>query len=380
MRAIVVTIFSILASACAAQTTLPDEVAVKGTGHALHANGELLEDYDPRPALVTKITSVPKPKFPAIDIHCHWGHEQDPAALLSAMDAQGVITAVDLSGGSGAQLDRLLKRFAANAPERLLIFCNIDFSQIDQPEFVEKNVAYLRDAKQRGVRGLKIFKSLGLTVKDQRGNRVPVDDVRLGPIFDACGQLGLPVLIHSGDPPPFFQPVDRFNERWLQLARHPDWSFAGAGFPTFEQVMDEHFRMIRAHPQTVFISAHMANLGDDLVALGRRLDECPNLYVDISGRVEELGRQPFAARKFFIRYQDRILFGTDRYPGRQDQPRNAIYYRFLETDDEYFKPYDHPFAPSGDWRIYGLALPDEVLVKVYNQNATRALANERPAK
>jgi predicted TIM-barrel fold metal-dependent hydrolase len=144
--------------------------------------------------------------------------------------------------------------------------------------------------------------------------------------------------------------------------------------------MDEHFRAIAAHPNTVFISAHMANLGDDLPTLATRLDAHPNLYVDISGRIEELGRQPFAARKFFVRYQDRILFGTDRFPGRRDQPRNAIYYRFLETDDEYFKPYDHPFAPSGDWRIYGLSLPDEVLAKVYNANAKRALANERPAK
>jgi len=380
MRAITVASLLIAASFCSAQVTQPSEPVVQGTGRALQAKGELLEDYDPRPALVTKITDVPEPKFPAIDIHCHWGNEQDPAALLSAMDAQGVTAAINLSGGSGAQLDRLLKRFTGKAPDRLLIFCNIDFSQIDRPDFVEKTIAFLRDAKQQGARGLKIFKSLGLTVKDVNGNRIAVDDKRLGPIFDACGRLGLPVLIHSGDPPPFFEPVDRFNERWLQLTRHPDWSFASEGFPKFAQVMDEHFNAIRDHPQTVFISAHMANLGDDLVKLGQRLDELPNVYVDISGRVEELGRQPFAARKFFVRYQDRILFGTDRYPGRRDQPRNAIYYRFLETDDEYFKPYDHPFAPSGDWRIYGLALPDDVLAKVYNGNATRALANERPTK
>jgi predicted TIM-barrel fold metal-dependent hydrolase len=138
--------------------------------------------------------------------------------------------------------------------------------------------------------------------------------------------------------------------------------------------------MIRKHSNTAFISAHLANSGDNLKKLGEWLDQCPNLYTDFSGRVEELGRQPYSARRFLIKYQDRVMFGTDRYPGRLDQPRNAIYYRFLESDDEYFQPFDHAFAPSGDWRIYGLFLPDEVLKKIYNENATRALAGQLPVK
>lgn len=357
-----------------------DEVQIDGTGRAVYTKDELLKNYDPQPQLVTKQTTLATPKFPVIDIHCHWTLQQDPKLLLKAMDDTGVTRAINLSGGSGSNLDHMLKRFHAAAPDRLLIFCNIDFKAIDDPDFASKTVAYLERARANGASGLKIFKGFGLTNKDKSGKRIAVDDPRLDPVWEKCAELNMPVLIHSGDPPAFFQPIDRMNERWLQLKRHPDWSFFGPEFPSFKEVMDEHFRMIGKHPRTVFISAHLANLGDDLDALAKRLDEHPNVYVDFSGRVEELGRQPYAARKFMLKYQDRVMFGTDRYPGRLDQPRNVIYYRFLETDDEYFFPFDHAFAPSGDWRIYGVFLPDEVLKKVYTTNAERALAGRPPAQ
>src|SRR5690606_22942302 len=215
--------------------------------------------------------------------------------------------------------------------------------------------------------------SLGLTIKDGSGKVVPIDDPRLDPIWAKCGELGIPVLIHSADPVAFFRPIDERNERWLQLHRFPSWSFHGPEFPSYEEVLQQHDRMIARHPGTTFISAHMGSQAEDLKTLGERLARLPNMFVDISGRVAELGRQPYAARRFLLEWQDRVVYGTDRYPGRPDQPRHRIYYRFLETDDEYFKYYDHPFPPTGEWRIYGVHLPPDVLRKIYQTNADRAL-------
>lgn len=356
------------------QTTRPSDASTEpAIGTAVYVGDEMVRDYQPEPALVTKQTRVERAKFPAVDVHCHWSLRQDPQQLLAAMDELGVARSVNLSGGYGAQLEQHLERFTKVAPDRLITFANLDFDQIDDPAFGEKMAAFLEDAHQKGARGLKIFKNLGLTVKDKSGRVVPVDDPRLDPVWARCGELGMPVLIHSADPIAFFQPTDRFNERWMQLKRHPSWSFHGPEFPRYEEVLAQHNRVIKRHPKTTFISAHLANSGENLVQLSRWLEEMPNLYVDISGRVSELGRQPYAARKFLIDYQDRVLFGTDRYPGRPDQPRHRVYYRFLETADEYFKYYEHPFPPSGDWRIYGVFLPDEVLKKIYSENADRIL-------
>jgi predicted TIM-barrel fold metal-dependent hydrolase len=231
----------------------------------------------------------------------------------------------------------------------------------------------LERAHARGMAGVKIFKSLGLTIKDRSGRIVPIDDPRIDPIWAACGRLRIPVLIHSADPVAFFQPIDEKNERWLQLKRHPDWSFYGSAFPAREDVLLQRDRAIARHPRTTFIGAHLGDNGEDLGALEARLGRFRNFVVDLSAREAEMGRQPYSTRAFLIRWQDRVLFGTDRYPGRVDQPRNRLYYRLLETADEYFKYYDHPFPPTGEWRVYGLHLPDGVLRKIYQSNADRVL-------
>ena len=342
-------------------------------GPAIFVGDTVLKPYDPTPALVTKETRVVRPRYPATDIHAHWPASVEPAALLKAMDDLGVERAVNLSGGFGDQLDRMLARYHQAAPGRLVIFANIDFSRIDEPTFGADAAAMLERATAKGVAGLKIFKSLGLTIKDRSGRVVPIDDPRLDPIWAACARLRIPVLIHSADPAAFFQPIDERNERWLQLKRHPDWSFHGPAYPAREEVLAQRDRVIARHPRTTFIGAHLGDNAEDLPALSRRLERMPNFLVDLSAREAELGRQPYSARRFLIRWQDRVLFGTDRYPGRTDQPRHRLYYRLLETDDEYFKYYDHSFPPTGEWRVYGLHLPDAVLEKIYKSNADRVL-------
>ncbi len=342
-------------------------------GAAIFVGDTVLKPYDPTPALVTRETHVARAKYPATDIHAHWPASVEPAALLAAMDDLGVERSVNLSGGFGAQLDRMLDRYHGAAPGRLVIFANIDFARIDEPTFGADSVAMLERAKARGAAGVKIFKSLGLTIKDRSGRLVPIDDPRLDPIWGACGRLRLPVLIHSADPVAFFQPVDGHNERWLQLRRHPDWSFHGPAFPGRDEVLAQRDRVIARHSGTTFIGAHLGDNAEDLAALARRLERLPNFVVDLSAREAEIGRQPYTARRFFMQWQDRVLFGTDRYPGRQDQPRHRLYYRLLETDDEYFKYYDHPFPTTGEWRVHGLHLPDGVLEKIYRTNADRVL-------
>jgi predicted TIM-barrel fold metal-dependent hydrolase len=360
-----------LAAGLLASCRADGDVADDDIGTSLYVGSATVRGFQPRSMLVTDETRVDRARFPAVDVHCHWTVDADPHAMLAAMDERNVARAVNLSGGWGADLDRMLERFRAVSRDRFIIFCNVDFSTIDDPDFGPRTAASLAAAQRKGAAGLKIFKDLGLRIRDGSGRLVPVDDRRLDAVWSACGRLGMPVLIHTGDPAAFFRPIDRHNERWMQLRRHPSWSFHGDEFPSREEVLAQRNHMMRRHPRTTFIGAHLGGSAEDLAEAGRVLDAHPNLYVDISGRVAELGRQPYAARRFFIEHQDRILFGTDRYPGRPDQPRYRIYYRFLETDDEHFRYHDHPFPPTGDWRIYGISLPDEVLRKVYHENADR---------
>jgi hypothetical protein len=332
---------------------------------------ELYKHYKPKSMLRTEQHVVERPKFEVADVHCHWELEAEPQALIEAMDRLGISYAVNLSGGWGGRLESMLDRFKRFAPSRFEILVNIDFSEIDQPGFTSKWVGFLETAHESGAAGLKIFKELGLTIKDASGKVVPIDDPRLDPLWAKCGELGMPVLIHAADPLAFFEPIDQFNERVMQLGRWPSWSFYGSEFPRREEVIRQRNHVLKKHPETMFIGAHVGNSAEDLSYIAKVLDEYPNFVVDISGRVAELGRQPYSARKFFLDYADRILFGTDRYPGRTNQPRHRIYYRFLETQDEYFDYFEHDFPPTGEWKIYGVFLPDNVLEKVYHRNADR---------
>ncbi len=348
----------------ASPTTRPAGVGANEVGTAVYAGETILLDYYPKSQLRTPHEMVEQAKFPAIDVHCHWTLEQDPAAMLTAMEQRNLAYAVNLSGGDTVEAVAAMREHFAD--ERFLILCNLDYSKLGDDAFYRE---YLQEAKAAGASGLKIWKNLGLTLKDATGNRIAVDDPRLDVVWQTCGELGMPVLIHVADPAAFFDPIDGNNERWTQLYRHPSWSFFGEQFPTREEVLAERDRMIARHPRTQFIGAHVANEAEDLASVAGRMQKLPNLHADISGRVAELGRQPYTARRFLIEFQDRVLFGTDRYPGRADQPRYRRYYQFLETADEYFDYHEHDFPPTGDWKIFGVFLPDEALMKIYHDNA-----------
>jgi predicted TIM-barrel fold metal-dependent hydrolase len=338
----------------------------------------VLSDFRPRPRLVTKTTTVFRPRFPVIDAHNHLaapfggGWDQKPVSqLLDQLDEAHVRLYVDLDGGWGEdRLDAHLRHFKEAAPERFRVFGGVDWSQwpAHGDHFGDWAAERLRAQSARGAQGLKIWKPLGLQVRDQHGALVPVDDPRLDPLWATAGELGLPVLIHVADPVAFFDPIDEFNERWEELGRHPDWAFTSPPFPPFLDIVNALARVVARHPATTFVGAHVGCYAEDLAWVGALLDRCPNFYVDISARLGELGRQPYTARRFFCQYADRILFGTDAGPDLDDY---RLYYRFLETDDEYFNYNTGDVPQQGRWHVCGLYLPDDVLKKVYWDNAAR---------
>ena len=339
-----------------------------------------LKDFKPQSKLVTKTTLVNRPRFPVIDAHNHLaepfggGWDRKPVSmLLDVLDEAGVILYVDLDGGWGEEiLERHLDRFKNAAPDRFQVFGGVDWSRWQEmgDKFPAWAAERLRAQKERGAEGLKIWKPFGLHVRDQRGKLVDVDDERLSPLWETAGELRLPVLIHVADPVAFFDPVDETNERWEELGEHPDWAFTSPPFPPFKHIMDGFKRLVRRHRDTTFIGAHAGCYAENLGWVGQMLDDCPNYYIDISARLGELGRQPYTARKFFVQYQDRILFGSDFGP---DLDAYRLSYRFLETDDEYFNYNTREVPGQGRWYVCGLYLPDEVLKKVYAENAKRVL-------
>lgn len=339
-----------------------------------------LEEYVPLPSLVTKKTLVKKSRFPVIDAHNHLDEEfgggwinRPLSSLLALLDDVNVKVLVDLDGGSSEKiLQKHLNQYKQKAPETFRIFGGVDWQKWADygNRFPEYAAQRIREQVRWGAEGLKIWKDLGLHVRDSDGNLVQVDDPRLQVIWQTAAELNLPVMIHTGDPVAFFDPLDERNERYEELITHPEWHVPSPPYPKFEQVIASFSRLIQQNKDTTFIGAHMAGYAENLRWVGRLLDKFSNLYVDLSGRVAELGRQPYTARRFFIHYADRILFGLDEAP---DKLAYQTAYRFLETDDEYFNYSSSVIPPQGRWNIYGLYLPDDVLKKVYFDNAHRAL-------
>ena len=344
-----------------------------------------LEEFRPRQELRVPETHVPRPRYPAVDAHNHLGSAfagdwaTRPASDLAAvMDAAGVEAIVDLDGGWGDGLRAEIDRWHAAVPGRVAVFAGLDYARwADDPAFGETEATRLREAVAAGARGLKVWKLLGLRARDPRGTLIPVDDPRLDPLWATAGELGVPVTIHVADPIAFFRPLDASNERWEELRDHPDWHFWPTrppgrpdldGFPPFDELIDGLEAVVARHPRTAFIGAHVGCAAEDLARVSTLLERCPNFHVDLAARIAELGRQPHTTREFIVRWADRVLFGTDMAP---DEGWWAVYYRFLESADESF-PYDaDPDEPpsQGRWRIHGLHLPDDVLRRVYRENA-----------
>ena len=329
-----------------------------------------IRDYSPRSTLVVNENHPTRAKYPVIDIHSHHRTPLAPdrwQTIVSEMDDLNLQVLVNLSGGSGLKLKEGIAAVRSSQhSNRMVFFANIDFSNGVYPGFGLKAAKRLEKDIEVGAVGLKIFKNLGLQVKNSSGLRLSVDDSELDPIWELCARLGLPVLIHTGEPSEFFEPVDRYNERWLELTLLPRRRVSLEKDPTFDELMSERNRLFSRHPATTFILAHMGWHANDLTRLGALLDRNTNVYPETGAILYELGRQPLASKRFFVKYQDRILFGKDSYRANEFK----FYWRTFETNDEYFEYYRdyHAF-----WRLYGMKLPDEVLRKVYFENALHLL-------
>lgn len=342
----------------------------------------LLKDFDPKPMLHAPVHEVPRARFLVIDVHNHvndpggiHGEEIPVEEVIKRMDAANVQKIVILTGQWGDKFQGVYDKMVKPHPDRFIVFTQIDWSKIDDPNFSEEMVAQMRDAVKRGARGLKVLKDLGLGVKDKSGKLIAVDDPRLDPIWEEAGRLGIPVAIHTTDPEAFFTPIDRHNERYEELNQNPTWSFYGPQFPSKETLLAQRNHVFAKHPHTTFIALHVANWPENLDAVSQWLDKYPNMYVEFGARQAELGRQPRRSAKFFHDYQDRILFGTDSEP---ELPMYANYFRWLETADEYFPYWGYP--GQGRWEIYGMALPDNILEKVYHKNADKIFAQYKGVK
>lgn len=331
------------------------------------------EQYDPPATLKVEEHRLKRAKFPFIDIHNHQGNmnTSDFKDLIAKMDALNMGVMINLSGrgfrSSGDHLEKSIENINNRFPNRFVLFTNVDFNDIDNPEWGARTVKQLEADIKRGAKGLKIYKSLGIHNKDSKGNRISINDPRIDPVWAKCGELGVPVLIHAADPKPFWDAIDNQNERWLELKLHPGRRYDET-FASWETIIAEQHDVFRKHPKTTFINAHLGWYGNDLKKLGELMDKYPNMYTEIGAVIAELGRQPRASKAFFTKYQDRILFGKDSWMPDEYE----TYFRVLETEDEYF-PYHKRYHAF--WRMYGIGLPDDILKKVYYKNALRILPN-----
>lgn len=327
-------------------------------------------DYRPESTVVTAETLVPRARYPAVDFHGHPRGFDSPeglAALGAAMDSLNVGVMIAANNVSGEALRSTLAAIAASPMrDRVRVMTGINFGNVG-PGWAERAVAALEaDAAAGAVAIGEIGKGLGLATRKADGTRLAIDDPALDPVWEAAARLELPVFIHTADPAEFFAEFDYTNERWLEQALFPNRRYPAEDFPSFEQLVEERDNLFRRHPNTTFVTAHMGWHANDLGRLGRLLDELPNVYTEIGAVLYEIGRQPRGMHDFFVKYQDRILFGKDSF-----QPAEYPYYwRVLETADEYFDYYRdyHAF-----WKLYGIDLPDEVLRKVYFENAVRLM-------
>lgn len=354
--------------------------------------GMQLRDYTPKSMLHVAKTDVPRSRYPVIDWHTHITHgsglnkgdgisfSATPEDCLPVMDRRNLHTMVDLTGGYGAGLREAIAKLQAPHAGRFVVFTEPAYNLVDDPSYPQRQADLIKDAHNSGAKGLKVLKTLGLVLRDRvtEGPLVKIDDPRFDPMWETVGGLEMPVAIHTSDPEAFFLPTDQNNERWEELYYHPNWSYYNKGTPSNMELQEARRNVMRRHPKTKFVCLHVAD-SENLPYVSECLDAHPNMYVDIAARISELGRQPRASKKFFDKYQDRIMFGTDAsFHSTTPQQEFGdelyqIYFRFLETEDEYFDYTPAAKPAQGRWSIYGVGLPDPVLKKVYWSNAAQLL-------
>lgn len=341
-----------------------------------------LSQYRPFTRLVTPEHLVTKPRFPVFDVHTHFGplvigrdYEQqyDTGQVIEGLHGYGVEKLCNLELVWDTELDRLQAKLSGHL-DKIITFPSVDLSGLEQPGFERGVRKTLQAYRSAGFRGIKLWKDITLYRRDSRGRHIRLDDKRLGCIFSAAEETGLIVLIHIADPKAFFTPFDGQNEYHECLAQNPDWLFSGEEFFSFEDHMAMQETILSRHPGTTFIIAHAGSCAEDLGFVSQLMDRYANMHIDIAARINELGRQPYTAREFFIKHQDRILFGTDYIAGQDPGDLYPYYFRFLETFDEYFDYGPAQDAGSmGRWKIYGIGLPDDALEKIYHLNTERLL-------
>lgn len=350
----------------------------------------LLRNFRPKRQLRVQENLKQHAKYVAVDVHTHFhnrlrDNEEALADYVDLMDRNHIAVCASLDGRLGPQLEHHQDYLWDRYRDRFVIYANVNWRgdgkpndpstwACNRPGFGRRTAIELAAAVRSGVSGLKVYKQFGLGYRNADGSLIKIDDSRFDPIWKACGELKIPVIIHTADPAAFFLPIDETNERWEELSRHPDWSFYGDEFPSRQELLDARNRIIARHPKTQFIGAHIANNAEDLAVVGEWLDTYPNLWIEPASRIAELGRQPFTARKFLIKYADRLLFGTD---GPFPEKRVRTYWRFFETHDESFDYSEKVPPPQGLWQIHGVQLPDEVLKKLYHENAMRLIPGVR---
>jgi len=378
MRSFIPGILILSAAVLTAQTQSSPQIGYKSAADAEQKKTLLLRDFKPVSMLHVSVHPVEKAKFYVIDVHNHINDaariddHMPPERVLEVMDRTNVKTVVILTGMCGEKLQGVIDEMVKPHPGRFMVFTQLDWSKVDDPDFGAEMATQIRDSVSRGARGLKLLKDLGLGVRDKDGKLLAIDDARLDPAWEECGRLGIPVFIHSGDPEAFFLPIDASNERYEELIEHPDWSFYGRDYPSLQSLMEARNRVFAKHPHTTFVSLHMG-WPENLDWVQSMLDKYPNVMVEFGAREAELGRQPRRTRDLFMKYQDRIMFGTDNGLTEEMYRNN---FRWLETSDEYFDYWGSP--GQGRFTISGLALPDDVLEKIYHKNAEHLFGQFHP--
>ncbi len=328
-----------------------------------------IEEYEPKSTLHVSEHKPTRAKFPFIDVH---NHQRDVSPerlkqLIQDMDGLNMRILINspVSGGQGKWVANAVTAMKAQDAGRFAVMTNIDYANLEDADYPARAAAQVEADIKAGAVGLKVWKHLGMMLNDSKG-RIKVDDPRFDGVWDVCAKYKIPVLIHTGDPWGLFQPMDKDNERWLELKLRATRNQSQQTNFTWEQLIDEQHSLFAKHPKTIFINAHLGWLGHDLGKLGELFDRCPNVYAEVGAITSELGRQPRAAQRFFIKYQDRVMFGKDLY----SVPEYYTYFRLFETDDDYFDPIR---KYHGIWKLYGLDLPDVVLKKLYYKNALRII-------